>query len=129
MESYQICGGTISLLLDIDDIAVSIDTITPCGLVINELMTNTLKYAFPDNRAGRITISAHSNEEGIIELRFSDDGIGLPEGVDLNKPESLGLKIVHILVEIQLKGKIAIERAYGTGFAIRVKEIEKRTGT
>jgi len=129
MESYQICGGTISLLLDIDDIAVSIDTITPCGLVINELMTNTLKYAFPDNRAGKITISAHSNAEGIIELRFSDDGIGLPEGVELNKPESLGLKIVHILVETQLKGKIAIERKHGTGFVIRFKEIDKRTTT
>ena len=74
MDSYQICKGTISLLLDIDDIAVSIDTITPCGLVINELMTNTLKYAFPDNRAGKITVSAHLNAEGIIELRFSDEG-------------------------------------------------------
>ena len=117
------------MLLDIDDIAVSIDTITPCGLVINELMTNTLKYAFPDNRAGKKTVSAHANEKEIIELRFSDAGIGLPEGVELNKPESLGLKIVHSLVETQLKGKIAIERAHGTGFAIRFKEIEKRTGT
>lgn len=126
MDSHQIIKGKISLLLDIDNIPVSIDTITPCGLVINELMTNTLKYAFPGNRAGKITVSAHLNADGIIELRFSDDGIGLPEGLDLEKPKSLGLKIVHALVETQLQGKMVVERAHGTGFVISFKEMDKR---
>jgi len=127
MDSHQIIKGKISLLLDIDNIPVSIDTITPCGLVINELMTNTLKYAFPDNRAGKIKISAHLNAEGIIELRFSDDGIGFREGIDLQKTKSLGLKIVNILVETQLKGKMVIESApQGTGFVISFREMDKR---
>ncbi len=122
LESYHVGKEKASLLLDIADIQVSIDTITPCGLVLNELMTNALKYAFPGDRAGKIEISARSHEDGTVELRFSDDGVGFPDGVDFKNPKSLGLKIISGLVESQMNGHVSVSNAKGLEFVIKFRE-------
>ncbi|MGD0283844.1 MAG: PAS domain S-box protein, partial [Dissulfurispiraceae bacterium] len=122
MKSHDADNGQISLQVDVARIPVSIDTITPLGLVINELMTNALKYAFPDNKKGEIIIKALKNEDGIIELAFSDNGIGIPKSIDLTKAESLGLKIVRALVELQIKGKLEIKTQNRNVFIIRFRD-------
>ncbi len=122
MKSHNADKEQISLQVDVARIPLSIDTITPLGLVINELMTNALKYAFPDNKKGEIIIKGSLNEDEIIELTFSDNGIGMPKNIDLTKTESLGLKIVRTLAELQMKGKLAMKTQNGTMFMIKFKD-------
>jgi two-component sensor histidine kinase len=74
LESYQLSGDRIFLKLDVDPISVSIDIATPCGLIINELMSNSLKHAFPGNRRGEVSLVLHQSEKGEIDMRFSDNG-------------------------------------------------------
>ncbi|MBF0558303.1 MAG: sensor histidine kinase, partial [Nitrospirae bacterium] len=81
---------------------------------------------FPDNREGRITITAHLYADNFIELSFSDNGIGFPVDIDLNEPESLGLKIIRSLVEKQIKGNLLIQTDDETRFVIKFKEKENR---
>jgi PAS domain S-box-containing protein len=122
MKSHNAGKEQISLHIDVGNIPVSIDTIVPLGLVINELTTNTLKYAFPGNKKGEIIIKARLNEEGIIELTFSDNGIGMSKNINLNKTESLGLTLVRTLVVSQIKGKLEMQTQNGTTFIIKFKD-------
>jgi two-component sensor histidine kinase len=122
LTSYQISRDTIVLKLDIDNISVSIDAAIPSGLIVNELMSNSLKYAFPGGRQGEISIILHKNEKGEIELYFSDKGIGFPKGFDINNPKSLGLKLVKNLTEKQLEGKVELRTNQRTEFLIKFKE-------
>ncbi|MBF0539957.1 MAG: PAS domain S-box protein [Nitrospirae bacterium] len=123
MKSHYTDNKQISLKIDINDIPLSIETITPLGLVINELMTNVLKYAFPDNRKGDILIKARQNTDKTIELTFNDNGIGIPKNINIKETESLGLTIVHMLVTSQLKGILEIKVENGTTFIIKFKDI------
>ncbi|MBF0327607.1 MAG: PAS domain-containing protein [Nitrospirae bacterium] len=122
MQSHNPDMEQISLHVDVENIGVSIDTITPLGLAINELMINALKYAFPNNRKGEIIIRAGFKEDKIIELTFSDNGIGMPPKVNIEKSESLGLKIVHALIVLQIKGTLEMIVQNGTIFIIRFKD-------
>ncbi|MEO5357949.1 MAG: PAS domain S-box protein [Nitrospirae bacterium YQR-1] len=111
----------ISLNLDIETIYVGIDIAIPCGLIINELFTNILKHAFPGDETGQINISLKLINDTEFELILSDNGTGLPENIDLKKPQTLGLTIVGILVD-QLKAVILLDRAIGTKYTIRLKK-------
>jgi PAS domain S-box-containing protein len=122
MKSHNAGKEQISLMVDVERIPISIDTITPLGLVLNELMTNALKYAFPDNKKGEIIIRARLNEDEIIELTFGDNGIGIPQDIDLEETESLGLTIVRTLVESQIKGNLELRTQNGTVFIIKFKD-------
>ena len=93
----------------------------PCGLIINELVSNSLKHAFPENRGGKINVGLRSVEKNEIELKVSDNGVGLSEDIDIRKTKSLGLHLVTILGEDQLGGKIRLNRTGGTEFKIRFK--------
>jgi len=101
--------------LEIENIHLDIDTAIPLGLIINELVTNALKYAFPTGK-GTITIKLTTQKDK-IELIIVDDGIGLPESIDIEKTETLGLKLVNILT-MQLNGKISLKTRPGTQFKI-----------
>ncbi|MBC7089263.1 MAG: PAS domain S-box protein [Methanobacteriales archaeon] len=105
--------------LEIQDIKLDIDTAIPLGLIINELITNSIKYAFPTGE-GTITIKLTTNDDN-IELIVADDGIGLPESIDLEKTETLGLKLVNILTK-QIDGKITLKTGQGTQFKIIFKD-------
>jgi two-component sensor histidine kinase len=100
---------------------MGIDVAIPCGLIINELVSNSLKHAFPAGKKGEIEISLSSIDEDMIELLARDNGIGMPEGFDFRKTESLGLHIVDILVENQLHGEITLNNNNGTEFRIKFR--------
>jgi two-component sensor histidine kinase len=121
-KAYHIDTNKILLKRCTDDILVSIDSAVPCGLIINEIIVNTLKYAFPDDRKGEITIGLHSTDKGEVELRIADNGIGLPKEFDVKQSKSLGLQIVYGLAEDQLSGKIELNRENGLEFLITFKE-------
>jgi len=113
--------GTIKTNMIIEEINLNIDTAIPLGLIVNELVTNSVKHAFPQSE-GTITIELKSLNEQ-MELIIADDGIGLPKKFDLEKTERLGLKIVNSLVN-QLDGKINIDMTVGTEFKINFKEVK-----
>jgi len=115
-------SSRIKFVTDIEEISLAIDSSIPCGLIVNELITNSMKYAFPDNREGEIRVSLHTNDTGEIKLSISDNGVGMPEGLDFRNAESLGLDLVNALVE-QLKGEIELSREKGTEFMITFKQI------
>ena len=108
----------ISLELAVQPVVLALDKATPCGLLLNELITNALRHAFPDGRAGTVRVELAPAGAG-LRLSVRDDGIGLPEGLDPVKSSSLGLQIVHTLVK-QLHADLEIEVAAGTCFRIMV---------
>lgn len=118
-ESYGVGESKVALNINIENISLGVDFAIPCGLIINELVSNSLKYAFPDGMYGEINISLCSTGGGMIELLAGDNGAGIPEDLDFRKTESLGLHIVNILVENQLHGKITLNKDKGTEFKIR----------
>jgi len=107
-------AGTIELVTEIEDLPLAITHAIPCGLITNELLSNALKHAFPGERTGTVTISLRSPEPQAYELTVSDNGIGLPEAIDPRTTKTLGLHLVSILVEDQLKGEITVDRTGGT---------------
>jgi PAS domain S-box-containing protein len=122
-HSYRV-GDRIELILNIDNVTLGIDQGIPCGLIINELITNSLKYAFPKDRKGEIKISLRRRDENLIELVVGDNGVGIPDDMDFRKTESLGLRLVTILVEDQLHGQIDLDRSRGTEFKIRFRGVK-----
>ena len=124
-RSYGVNQTYIGLNINIKDISVSIDTAVPCGLIINELISNSLKYAFPDaeNRDKKCMINIDFTKNGNNELQLvvSDNGIGMSDLTEEKKQSSLGLQLVDTLVN-QLDGKIEIEKDNGTTFRIRLKD-------
>lgn len=118
-QSRGVKPGTIVLNINIENVQLGIDRSIPFGLIINELITNSLKYAFPGDRKGEIKVSLHLIDENTFELIVSDNGVGIPYDVDFRKTESLGLRLVTMLVENQLKGKIDLDRSKGTEFNIK----------
>ena len=110
--------------MEIENISLGIDTAIPTGLIINELVTNCLKYAFSKDKDGEIRISLRSLGDGHNELIVSDNGVGLPESLDIKKAESLGLRMITNLTERSLHGKVKINKDNGTEFQIIFKEKE-----
>ena len=122
IQFYGAKSRGITLTTDIRDIHVDINAAIPLGLIINELISNSIKYAFPDGRKGEIFISVRK-ENNTLSVLFKDNGIGIPEDLDWRNTESLGLRLVISLVE-QLNGTIELDRHAGTAFNIVVKEKE-----
>ena len=122
IRGYSVTPDKVKLHTEIDDILVELDHAVPCGLIINELISNSLKYAFPKDETGTIRITLCSINHDEIELTVSDDGIGIPGEMDIRETESLGLQLVHILAEDQLEGTLELDRDGGTAFRIRFKE-------
>ncbi len=116
--------GGVKLILDANDISLGIDQAIPCGLVINELVTNSIRHAFSNDQLGQITIKALS-VEGEIKLEICDNGKGMPEDFDIRNVGTLGLMLVKGLVENQLHGTWEINSTTaGTKHAIRFKKAE-----
>ena len=119
-SAYGIDPRSVKLHLNIKDVSLDINTAIPCGLIVNELVSNSLKHAFPDGKKGEIKITMHPLNKKEVELIVSDNGIGLPEKVDFRNTESLGLHLVAILAEDQLRGNIKLNRKKGTSFHLRL---------
>ncbi|HYN44501.1 MAG TPA: PAS domain S-box protein [Candidatus Limnocylindrales bacterium] len=123
-QIYVVNPGKITLTMNIENIQLDIDLAIPCGLIANELVTNSLKYAFPAGTKGEITIAFSKKEENMLEFVISDDGIGFPKDLDFRKTDSLGLHLVTILAENQLHGEINLIRGKGTEFQIKFRGIK-----
>jgi PAS domain S-box-containing protein len=123
IDSYKSdASDRIKLAIDIkDELVFEIDIAILCGIIINELLTNTLKYAFPNGRSGQITIAAARHEGGQIEIIFADNGVGIPEDIDIYNSDSLGMELVTSIVEKQLKGTIQLDVTHGAQFKISFK--------
>lgn len=116
-QTYAINPNEIILNNSVADIQISIDLASPFGLVINELITNALKYAFPNGKKGELTVSVDSVNEKVA-LTVQDNGIGIPKDFDWKNSNTLGLELVRTLVENQLDGSVELERENGTKFII-----------
>jgi PAS domain S-box-containing protein len=117
-QSYEHRARHITVVTEIEDLPLDIAAAIPCGLIVNELVSNAFKHAFPEERAGTVTISLRSPESGAYELTVKDDGIGIPEAIDIKTTQSLGLHLVSILAEDQLRGSIEVTRDGGSAFRI-----------
>ena len=120
-RSYGVNTNIIQLKINVGDVSLGIDTVIPCGLIINELVSNCLKHAFPDGREGEIRIELRPDNDGQCTLMVSDNGVGFPKYVDLRNTESLGLRLVDMLVN-QFEGTIELDRSVGTAFKITFTE-------
>jgi two-component sensor histidine kinase len=119
MVSGTFSKNNIQLEMNLDNIQADIETALPLGLISNELLTNAYKYAFPDNAAGKVSVSLMKNEASGIILTISDNGIGLPEGFKAENQDTLGMFIIKLLVE-QLDGKISITSQKGVSAMISI---------
>ena len=115
-ESYQVYPTRISLSINKEMVYLPIDKAVPCSLVINELVSNALKHAFPEGRTGAIFIDFQRQGDTYV-LVFRDDGIGMPQGIDNTHYETFGLELIRGLVG-QLNGTIELDRTAGTAYTI-----------
>jgi PAS domain S-box-containing protein len=113
---WDIPGKNIDISLDLEAVKLSIESAVPCGLIINELLMNAFKHSFQDRKSGHIVISFRRKED-INELQISDDGVGMPEENLSGEINTLGLKLITMLIK-QLKGKITYKRENGSNFRI-----------
>lgn len=116
-RSYGVDYARVNLVLDVESVTVSLDKTIPCGLLMNEIVSNSLKYAFPDTRSGTVTIRAHLQPDGLLRLTLADDGVGLPMDLVIDSTPTLGLQLVNILTD-QLGGQLTLERFEGTRFIL-----------
>lgn len=120
-RSYYKNGDDIQLEHELENVDLDLDQAIPCGLIINELLSNALKYAFPEGQEGKVHIGVHEEEkeDGNMEvkIRIADNGVGLPEGYEIGESDSLGLQLVSSLLE-QIGGEIRLKRDNGTDHLI-----------
>jgi glucose-6-phosphate-specific signal transduction histidine kinase len=135
LMTYRVGNDGINLVTDIDeDIFFDIDTAVPLGIIINELVSNSLKHAFPEKDKGEIQINLYTEEvrennterskSKTFTLTISDNGIGIPEDIDIVDLDSLGIQLIITLIE-QLDGELKLKRNKGTMFIIKFTVTEK----
>ena len=118
-KSYRINPRKIELVIPTDgDVCVDINKAIPCGLILNELISNVLKHAFPGDGQGELQIIIRKTKSTEIEIVVRDNGLGLPDDVDIHQPKTVGLYLVNGLVKNQLDGQIEVRRDNGTEFRI-----------
>jgi two-component sensor histidine kinase len=114
---YKGDADVVGIRIDVDDIPMNMDMSVPVGLIINELLTNALAHAFPQDRRGSISVVMKRVAGGRIEVTISDNGVGLPAEIDCRNPSSLGLRIVNMLAQ-QLRATLEVDRGEGTTFRV-----------
>jgi PAS domain S-box-containing protein len=117
LNLYQAQARGVRLTTEVQEVSLGINTAVPCGLIINELVSNALKYAFPAGCPGEILVSLGACSPGQVQLIVRDTGVGLPTGFDVQRATSLGLQLVTTLTE-QLEGTLTVENGQGTAFIL-----------
>ncbi|MGH7773414.1 MAG: sensor histidine kinase, partial [Candidatus Binatia bacterium] len=128
VRTYGVNPDSIRLQIHTDGVYLSVDTAISCGLIINELVSNSLKYAFPAGQDGEIHIKLRSDKDNQFSLIVGDNGIGLPKDLDFRNTESLGLQLVTTLTD-QIGGTVELDRDHGTAFRIVFTESKYRGGS
>lgn len=128
LRTYDVGTRSITIEVNAKPIELGIDTALPCGLILNEIISNSLKYAFPEGQGGKIFVGFSVDEEANFNLLVGDDGMGLPPNFDFRNTHSLGLQLICDCTK-QLDGTIELVPTPGTQFIIRFKELNynKRT--
>lgn len=124
-ETYKIGSNQIHLSIQVDPITLDIETAITCGLILNEIVSNALKYAFPNQRTGEIQIRFYPCDHRMLVLSIQDNGIGLPATVDIDHTQTLGMALIRGLTE-QLEGSLDIDRQHGTRFTITFPQPEAK---
>lgn len=125
-RSYSLKASNISIQYELEDIFVLIDTVMPLGLVLNELITNVFKHAFPETRTGVLLISLKLDSKNQLNLMLSDNGIGIPENIDLRQSDSMGLQTMFSLIEHQLQGSVNYDSSEGLTWNIKLMKSPNR---
>ncbi len=125
-HSHRANTQGITLKIQIDEVFLGIDTAISCGLILNELISNALKHAFPNGRAGETRLECRASNDGQLTLIVADNGVGFPEALDFRETTSLGLQLVTALVD-QLDGTIDMHRNTGTEFKITFATVLERS--
>ena len=123
--SFNKSPEKIKLILDTDSISLDIDTAVPCGLIINELVSNALKHAFVGRETGEMRISFKNLNDELIRLTVSDDGVGFPDGFNFEESDSLGIQLMNALTS-QLEGKLQLHRGMGSSFVLEFKSVNQQ---
>ncbi|MCW5671198.1 MAG: PAS domain S-box protein [Hydrogenophaga sp.] len=116
-EAYGSMSGQVAIEINAHDVKLPINEAIPCGLIVNELVSNALKHGFPNQQRGKISVDIRQQGERQIELCISDDGQGIPPTLDLSRTSSLGLQLVQLLTQ-QLHGQLDIQRENPTRFSL-----------
>ncbi len=116
--SHGVDDSRVAITIDVESVALPITQAIPCGLIVNELITNALKYAFPDGRSGAVSVTLTVADDEQITLTVSDDGVGLTPDIELENLSSLGLELVTVLAD-QMGGELSIQHANPTQFVVR----------
>ncbi len=122
-QFFKVDTGRIRLETDLEDVLLDVNSAVPCGLLVNELISNSIKHAFPGGRKGTIGIGLRREKDGTVVFRVADDGVGFPEDLDFRRAATFGLQIVSLLVE-QLEGTIHVDKRSGTAFTISFRELQ-----
>jgi two-component sensor histidine kinase len=122
--SYRAASGRITLEVEADDVLLGIDAAVPCGLMLNELISNALKHAFPNGRSGLIQVQLRAADTQTLTLIIRDNGIGFPQEFDFNNTTSLGMQLVDTLVQ-QLDGTLEMQSLNGSEFKITFPNYQK----
>jgi two-component sensor histidine kinase len=127
-RTYGANPETITTKIKADDVLLGLDAAVPCGLILNELVSNALKHAFPNGKTGEIWVELAAGQNQQVKLRVSDDGIGFPETLNWQNTNSLGLNLVNSLVN-QLEGVIKLGSSNGgTTFDITFNDPDQGLG-
>jgi len=116
-DTYTPNQDLVKLVLDVDNIIFDVEISIPLGLILNELLTNSLKHAFPNNRKGEIKIELHRKNDGRYYLSVADNGIGLPKDLNPQTTDTLGMQLINSLTD-QIGGELTINTDIGTKFII-----------
>ena len=121
VKSYEVSSDKIKLVVEAEDINVLLETAIPCGLILNELITNALKYAFPGDRAGDLYMRVRKAEAGMVEMEVADNGIGVAADFDFRENGKMGVQTVFIIAENQLGGEVTVQSRQGVAWLVRFK--------
>lgn len=114
--------GRVKLTVNVEDVRMELETAIPLGLLINEIVANSVNHAFPNDQKGEIIVELKRDGDAFI-LKMSDDGVGIPEDIDFEKAETLGFQLINSLTN-QLDGQIEMHSNNGTSFIVKFKELE-----
>jgi two-component system, sensor histidine kinase PdtaS len=118
MESYGTVSGHVVIEVEANQVRLPINEAIPCGLIVNELVSNALKHGFPNQRRGRVRLDLKHDAHGEVELSISNDGEPIPEELNLERSGTLGLQLVQLLTR-QMRGKLEVQRSNPTRFTLR----------
>jgi two-component sensor histidine kinase len=120
-RNYRINDSKVRLDLNVQDLILDIDTVIPCGLIVNELVSNALKHAFPEGSEGVLNVELKKGDNDEATLIIRDNGVGIPGGLDIHNVDTLGMQIVTSLAA-QIDGRLELQRENGTGFMITFRD-------